>query len=128
MIVLEGEELPWQPAEQAHFTGSVRLRRAEDLNPRASLKVFRVEFQPRARTHWHEHSGVQLLLVVEGRCRVQKQGEPVRELGPGSVVSILPGEKHWHGAAPGSVMMHLAVNVQATTSWMEPVSEEQYEG
>jgi quercetin dioxygenase-like cupin family protein len=128
MIVLENADLPWEPADQANFTGSARIRRAEGLDARAALKVFRVEFQPGARTNWHEHTGVQLLLVLEGRCRVQKRGEPVREVEARSVVAIQPGEEHWHGAAPGAVMTHLAVNVGATTRWLAPVSDEEYAG
>ncbi len=36
-------------------------------------------------------------------------------------VLIPPGEKHWHGAAPGSTGTHLAVNVNAVTEWLEEV-------
>jgi len=39
---------------------------------------------------------------------------------------IQPGEKHWHGATPSSRGIHLAVNVNAATQWMEPVTDEQY--
>jgi hypothetical protein len=28
----------------------------------------------------------------------------------------------WHGAAPGSPGAHLAINVNLTTEWLEPVS------
>ena len=85
------------------------------------VPVFRVEFAPGARTHWHTHTGLQILLIVEGRGRVQTWGEPVREVHAGDTVSIAPGEKHWHGAARDARMVHLAVNIDATTTWMEPV-------
>ena len=115
MIVLESQGLLWESADQANFTGSARIQRADQLDSEAALKVFRVEFQPGARTNWHVHTGVQLLLVLEGRCRVQRRGEPLREVVAGSVVAVQLGEEHWHGAAPGSTMTHLAVNVGATT-------------
>jgi quercetin dioxygenase-like cupin family protein len=44
----------------------------------------------------------------------------------GDTVMIGPGEKHWHGAAPGGIGTHLAVNVDAATDWLEPVSDAQY--
>jgi quercetin dioxygenase-like cupin family protein len=32
------------------------------------------------------------------------------EVGPGDVAFIPAGERHWHGAKPGSDMTHLAMN------------------
>ena len=88
--------------------------------------VYHVEFEPGARTNWHSHSGAQWLLIIEGRIRIQTWGEATREVGAGDAVMIAPGEKHWHGAAPGGRGVHLAVNVNATTEWLEPVREDQY--
>jgi quercetin dioxygenase-like cupin family protein len=59
---------------------------------------------------------------------VQRWGEPPQDVGVGDAVVIPPGEKHWHGAVPGERAVHLAVNVNATTEWLEPVSDEQYGG
>lgn len=115
-----------KPGDPSYFTGAVTLKPAsEDLAP---VKLFRVEFAPGARTHWHTHSGVQLLVVAEGRCRFQHQGGPVTEAGTGEAIHIPAGEKHWHGATPGSPMAHWAVNIDLETEWLEAVSEEQYLG
>jgi quercetin dioxygenase-like cupin family protein len=59
---------------------------------------------------------------------VQTWGEPAREVQAGDAVVIPSGEKHWHGAAPGARVAHLAVNVNITTEWLEAVSDEQYRG
>ena len=88
--------------------------------------VYLVDFEAGARTNWHRHSAPQLLLVKEGRGLVQKWGEPVREIAAGDAVRIDPNEKHWHGAAPGTRMAHFAVNLNLTTEWLEPVSDEHY--
>ena len=48
---------------------------------------------------------------------------------PGDVVTILPGEKHWHGATATSAMTHTAIQEQLngkTADWMEKVSDELY--
>ena len=66
------------------------------------------------------------LLVTEGRMRVQTSGETSRDVDAGGAVVIAPGEKHWHGAAPGMRAVQLAVNVNATTDWLEPVTDEDY--
>ena len=61
--------------------------------------------------------------------RVESEG-PMQELHPGDVVNIMPGVKHWHGAAPDSWFSHLAVEVpgeNCRSRWCEPVSEEEYQ-
>jgi quercetin dioxygenase-like cupin family protein len=63
-----------------------------------------------------------VLYVVEGLGRAQKWGEAVHEIGPGAIVSIAPGEKHWHGAGRRSRMSHLAVTA-GKTDWMEKVDD-----
>ena len=88
-------------------------------------------FEPGARTAWHTHPLGQNLIVTDGCARVQRWGGSVEEIRPGDVVSILPGEKHWHGAAPTTPMTHIAIQEQLAgkiADWMEKVSDEQYQG
>ena len=69
------------------------------------------------------------MIVTFGCGRVQRWGGPVEEIRPGDVVSILPGEKHWHGAAPTTAMAHIAVQEYLdgkAAAWLEKVSDEQY--
>jgi quercetin dioxygenase-like cupin family protein len=106
------------------FAGGVRsVKVASDVGG-VSVHVYRVEFDAGGRTHWHRHTGAQWLLVIGGRIRVQKWGEAAQDVGVGDTVVIEPGEKHWHGAAPGSAGAHLAVNLNSTTEWLEAVSDE----
>ena len=61
--------------------------------------------------------------------RVESEG-PMQELHPGDVINIMPGVKHWHGAAPDSWFSHLAVEVPAeggSNEWLEPVDAEEYD-
>ena len=47
----------------------------------------------------------------------------------GDVVRIAPGVKHWHGAASGSTMTHLAITEVLdgkTADWLEQVNDVQY--
>jgi quercetin dioxygenase-like cupin family protein len=121
MHAFRDDETAWEPADTRHFTGSVRLKRTAVLTGGAPVKVYLVEFQAGARTHWHFHTGRQLLFIVEGLCRFAKWGEAPQEAGPGDMIAIEPGEKHWHGAAPGGRMAHFAVNVDLETTWLEGV-------
>jgi quercetin dioxygenase-like cupin family protein len=112
------------------FTGAVWMDAAPVSPPDAG--VFRVLFEPGARTNWHTHPEGQILYVVTGFGRVQKEGEPVIEIHTGDVVYIAPGEKHWHGAGPETFMVHVAVNPATYSSggadWMETVTDEEYAG
>jgi quercetin dioxygenase-like cupin family protein len=126
MKIFRAAEVASQPGDTKTFTGTVvRTTLASDTAGTA-VNVYRVEFSPGARTHWHTHDGPQWLFVVEGRIRVQKLGEPATEVVAGDAVVIQPGEKHWHGATTGQRGVHLAVNVKAATTWLEPVTDEQY--
>ena len=126
MNVFYDKELEWKQGDPNQFTGCVQLKQFLATDEGQSVKVYRVKFEPEARTHWHAHSGVQLLFVVEGHCRVQKWAEDVQEIGPGDTVCISADEKHWHGAVPGSSMTHIAVTINAETTWMEEVSDQGY--
>jgi len=94
------------------------------------VAIGNVTFEPKCRNNWHiHHKGGQILLCTAGRGYYQEWGKPARELHPGDVVQIPPEVKHWHGAAPDSYFVHLAIEVPAEGSsneWLEPVSDEEY--
>ena len=109
------------------FTGTVWMDAAVET-PGAG--IFRVLFEPGARTNWHTHPEGQFLYVVTGTGRAQKEGESVVEIGAGDVVYFAPDEKHWHGAGPETYMVHIAItpaiSTEGGTDWMEPVTDEEY--
>jgi quercetin dioxygenase-like cupin family protein len=102
---------------------------ATPAGPSPDAGLFRVLFEPGARTNWHTHPEGQILYVESGEGRAQKEGEPVVYINPGDIVYFAPSEKHWHGA-PDSFMVHIAVNPAINsdggTNWMAPVSDEDY--
>ncbi len=115
------------PAEW--FTGAVRVDPLFAVHDPARASGASVTFEPGARTAWHTHPLGQTLIVTAGSGRVQRWGGPVKKIRPGDVVWIPPGEKHWHGAAPATAMMHIAIQEALdgkAVDWMEKVSDEQY--
>ena len=111
------------------FTGTVRIDPLFQANAPARAVGASVTFEPSARTAWHTHPLGQTLIVTAGDGRVQRWGGPIEEIRPGDVIWFPPGEKHWHGAAPTTAMMHIAVQEQLdgkAVDWMEKVSDEQY--
>lgn len=120
---------PSRRASADYFTGTVWQDVVMEAPAPARVRALRVAFEPGARTNWHTHPLGQTLHVLSGVGRIQKLGEPVREIRPGDTVWIAPGEKHWHGAAPEVAMVHLAIQEAqdgATADWMEPVSDADY--
>lgn len=115
------------PAEW--FTGRVRIDPLFQALPPARTSAASVTFEPGARTHWHTHPLGQRLVVTSGCGFVQSWDGPVHVIRPGDVVTCPPGEKHWHGALPGTAMSHIAIQEALegkVVEWLEPVSDDQY--
>ena len=117
-----------EPSDPNTFVGRARLTRMNDAAAHPPTNIYRVAFDAGARTNWHSHTGPQLLQIIEGTCRFQKAGAPVSEAVVGDLISFEPGERHWHGAATTGPMTHIAINIDATTSWYERVTEEEFAG
>ncbi|MBW3634369.1 MAG: cupin domain-containing protein [Chloroflexi bacterium] len=95
------------------FEGNVFLRALMD---RGNLRVNEVEFTAGSRTKWHTHTFEQLLIITQG-AGIVATNEDEREVVPGDVVMIAPGERHWHGGKPDSAMRHISVNGPGETAW-----------
>lgn len=113
--------------ENGNFAGIAWLKMLTPAD--SACPIGNVTFEPGCRNSWHKHPGGQILLVTGGRGYYQEWDQPARELHPGDVVMIPPNVKHWHGAAPDSRFVHLAVSVnpeKGPAEWLEPVSTEDY--
>ena len=115
-----------EPSDPYTFVGRARLTRMNDAAAHPHTNIYRVAFEVGARTNWHSHTGPQLLQIIEGTCRFQTAGAPVHEAAVGDLISFDAGERHWRGAATTGPMTHIAINIDATTNWYEPVSDEEY--
>jgi quercetin dioxygenase-like cupin family protein len=113
-----------------YFTGTVWLEELAAGPKTTPTKIIRVSFEPGARTSWHTHPHGQTLHILSGIALVQKSGEEIIDLHPGDTVWFEPGERHWHGAAPDRLMVHLAIQ-QAdeqgnSATWLEHVTDADY--
>ena len=115
-----------RPASPAHFSGQATVDMLHVAAAPARTSIGTVTFAPGARTAWHTHPLGQTLIVTAGIGRVQRWGCDVVEMRVGDVVHIPPQVKHWHGAATGSAMTHLAISEALdgqSVTWMEAVAE-----
>lgn len=90
------------------FIGEVRGQDLVAEGDAPSQRVNAISFIDGARNRWHRHSTEQVLVVTHGRGIVaDESGE--RPIEAGDVVLVQPNERHWHGAATGQDMTHLAI-------------------
>lgn len=109
------------------------------LNPltdpkKTAVFLANVTFEPGCRNNWHIHhaksGGGQLLICTAGSGWYQEEGKPPVSLEPGTVITIPPEVKHWHGAKADSWFSHIAVEVpgeETSNEWLEPVDDEAYD-
>jgi quercetin dioxygenase-like cupin family protein len=107
-------------SDEARFTG-----KTEALET-TGLRLTRRRFEAGARSAWHSHDRGQLLFVADGRGRVRRRGQPLKEMGQGESDYTGPGVVHWHGAAPGQAVVQIAVSMGGETRWLEKVTDEEY--
>jgi quercetin dioxygenase-like cupin family protein len=130
MKILTAELHTSRKGPEAYFTGTVWLNEIVGATPPSHLKAIRVWFAPGSRTAWHTHPVGQTLHVLDGLGLVQLAGKAPQIIRPGDTVSIAPQERHWHGAAPGRTMTHLAIQETdehgSDVVWLEHVSDDEY--
>jgi len=113
---------PSQPRTDT-FTGEVWLDPVQPTTDGTTIND--VFFAPGARTHWHHHEHGQILIVLSGSGLVCPDGEQPTSIESGDVVWVPAGERHWHGAAPDSYLLHRAVSL-GVTSWAGQVADQEY--
>ncbi len=119
-------DIDWVSAGDEHFTGTVFFG-SMSAAPDRSLNALGVLFESGARTDWHTHPDGQVLYIVSGAGKVQKDGGETVQVSAGDVVYAPAGEKHWHGAGERSYLMHLSLTTGGATEWLpEKVSEQDY--
>jgi alkylhydroperoxidase/carboxymuconolactone decarboxylase family protein YurZ/quercetin dioxygenase-like cupin family protein len=107
-----------------NFIGDTYLHMLMPKNEHGTA-VANVTFSPGARNSWHSHSIGQILIIESGKGYYQEDGKSARLLLVGDVVDIPADVRHWHGAAPDSWFVHIAVS-QGEAMWFEPVCEALY--
>jgi quercetin dioxygenase-like cupin family protein len=117
--------MPQAVSEERGSTFTGRVWADPLIGGEGDVIVNAVFFEPRARTYWHRHSGAQILYVTHGEGWLQSRNGAGGRLLPGDVAHISAHEEHWHGAAPASFLLHVAISF-GEHEWLEPVSEAEY--
>ena len=108
MRVVRQSLLDARPNPGELFIGEVLAQPLVSEGDAPTLRVSSITFQQGARNRWHRHTTEQVLVVTDGQGIVaDANGE--HQIERGDVVLILAGERHWHGASPGSDLTHLSI-------------------
>lgn len=99
--------------DEKMFVGTVMGQNLVAEGDAPSQRVTAISFLQGARNRWHWHSTEQVLIVTHGEGIIADDSGQ-RAITTGDVVLIQPNERHWHGAAPGCDMTHLAILLPGT--------------
>jgi quercetin dioxygenase-like cupin family protein len=113
------------PAPESVASGPFMVQMLLSSRTEGEMTAMRAFVDAGIVTHWHSHPRGQILFVLEGVGRVQREGGAVEEVRVGDAIWFAPGERHWHGAAPTSAFGYISVQPVADGTpvhWMEPVN------
>jgi quercetin dioxygenase-like cupin family protein len=108
MKVFKIDQVKKEPTVSPMFTGPVTMQNV--IGPELSKRfmIRQVNFDTGVKNKFHTHTIEQILIISEGKGIVATEKEEII-VGPGDIIFIPAGEKHWHGAAKGSTFSHLYV-------------------
>lgn len=126
------QDLPFEKGElnpySKYFTGTTYLNTFDDAQGGRSANASLVTFEPCSRTHWHTHEKGQLLIILSGEGVVKIEGQKAIKAVPGEIIKIDSDAKHFHAGGKNTQMAHISVmGVPNKTTWLEAVSDEEYE-
>lgn len=114
-------QTPAPPAgDSANYTGQTSRMDTD------GMLMGRRRFEAGARSAWHTHPVGQLLFVEQGRMRVQRRGQPVKDLGPGESDYTGANTPHWHGATPDQFVVQASISFGGIGPWLDKVTDDEY--
>jgi quercetin dioxygenase-like cupin family protein len=108
MNIFKLSETDKEPQGEPLFTGRVTIQRVIGPDLSDKFLINHTNFDEGVRNKFHSHSTAQILIVTEGKGKVETEKEQIIIV-PGDIIFIPAGEKHRHGAAEGCTFSHLYV-------------------
>lgn len=120
MNVVKVSQLAKESQQNPLFTGPVTMQTIVNNDLSKRFMIRQVNFAMGVRNKFHSHTIEQVLIVTEGKGIVATDKEEIT-VGPGDVIFIPAGEKHWHGATKDSTFSHIYVMApEQKTTQLEP--------
>ena len=111
-----------------NYTGTIWLNELSKPDSIFKFGIAQAVNEQGSKLDWHIHPGGQILLVTDGPGYYQEKGKPVQIVRKGDVIKCAPGVEHWHGAAPNSELIYVAISPteKGKTIWLQKVTDEEY--
>lgn len=110
-----------------HYTGRIFITPGIH---KTGYDINHLIFEAGSHNDWHIHPDAdQLMLVLDGEGYYQEEGKPKQLVRKGDVINTPANVKHWHGATPGSRLVHLSITDRTDKGhiqWLEAVTAEEY--
>ena len=107
MKVIHLSDIPNKENNTSLFTAPVTLQ-SPITEKESQYNISWIHFPDDVRNKFHTHTSDQVLIVTEGRGMVATEEKEI-EITKGDIILIPAGEKHRHGAKPGSAMTHISI-------------------
>ncbi|MFC1982672.1 cupin domain-containing protein [Chloroflexota bacterium] len=117
MKVIKDTDVERIEAPKENFIGQGYLQWViNDEKVSKQLQIAIVTFTPGARTKDHiHHTSDQVLYVLEGRGILSSDGSE-EVVGPGTIIHIPMGERHWHGTRKDTSFTHISILIPGKTT------------
>ncbi len=109
MIVVDTKGLKLEESKNDPMVNQGPVYRAlvVDGNKSGGYNIAIVKYDSSSKLQWHTHDSEQIIYGTEGKGILATRTKE-NIVDPGTVVVVLAGEEHYHGAAPGNSFTHIA--------------------
>ncbi len=111
-----------------NYTGTIWLNELNQPDSNFNFSIAVATYAAVSKLDWHMHPSGQILLITEGTGYYQEKSKPAQIVHKGDVIKCLPGEAHWHAAAPNSSFAYVAISPaqKGRTIWLQKVTDAEY--
>ncbi len=109
MKVIKTSDVEGVEAPKERFIGRAYVRQIlnEQASKQVQIAIVTITAGARTKDHIH-HTSDQILYVLEGKG-ILATADKQESVGPGTVIYIPAGERHWHGATPKGSFTHISI-------------------
>ena len=115
-------------APNTHYIGKAWFNAIIHNDTELGYNITKATFRANSTLHWHKHTSVQVLIIVDGQAYYQERGKDPVVLKVGDVIRCPKDTEHWHSSSKESDVTYLALyGGDQPTVWTEVLSQEYYD-
>jgi quercetin dioxygenase-like cupin family protein len=119
MKMITAAEIKWEEDFSDNVIGQVFRQGLIDDNISKLLRISKITFSPGSRTRDHIHKDTDQIVYGISGMGVIGTDDKEEIVGPGTVVFIPAGEKHWHGSAKNMSFSNITFSMAGQTTHLD---------